>query len=217
MNAPTVNRTPLLDLLCTELVERDGAHTILLYGSRANGSEGPDSDYDIAAFAPRADEVRDTRVIGGEFLDVFLYPDSMLTQPSPDHLKLRQCVVLLQRGQQADDFLAGLHALFHQGPEPLPRDEIDARKAWAWKMAQRIDRDDIEGNYRRVWLLTSLLEDYFALRGRWFEGPKKSLQWLQVNDTPTHEAFAAALRPGASTAVIRQAVARTVDGVAPGA
>ena len=38
---------------------------------------------------------------------------------------------------------------------------------------------DLEGNFRRVWLLYALLEDYFALRGMWYEGPKAALKWLR--------------------------------------
>jgi len=36
-------------------------------------------------------------------------------------------------------------------------------------MALRMRRSDIEGNFRRAWLLTALLEDYFRLRGMWYQ------------------------------------------------
>lgn len=199
---------PLLEALRAELVQARGAHTVLLYGSRADGSAGEDSDYDIAAFGPRDGTGRDTRTIDGVFLDVFLYPESALSQPGPEWLKLRGSVVLLQRGQEADRFLQGLDAVFTQGPPPLPADEISARTTWAWKMATRMERGDAEGHYRRAWLLTALLEDYFALRRQWFEGPKKALQWLQAHDPETAQALQAALRPDASHASIRQAVVR---------
>jgi hypothetical protein len=215
MTAPNIHWTPLLRTLCEELTREGGNHTLLLYGSRADGTADEDSDYDIAAFGPRDSTGRDTRTIDGTFLDVFLYPESALTQPGPEWLKLRGSVVLLQRGQEADRFLQGLAAVFTQGPPPLPADEIGARTTWAWKMAARMERGDAEGHYRRAWLLTALLEDYFALRRQWFEGPKKALQWIQAHDPETAHALQAALRPDASHASIRQAVAR-VAGPWPG-
>jgi predicted nucleotidyltransferase len=207
-----MNRTPLLEAICADLIQNGHAHTILLYGSRANGTENEDSDYDIAAFGKRDEAVRDTRIVKGEYLDVFLYPESVLKSTSEDYLKLRQSMVLLQREHEADEFLANLEVVSKKGPKPLPHDEILARKTWAWKMALRLERRDVEGNYRRVWLLTALLEDYFAIRGRWFEGPKKSIQWLTEYDSITYSAFEAALQPGATSAAIRKAVERTVGG-----
>ncbi len=209
--------TPLLHTLCKDLAQAGGAHTVLLYGSRADGTEDQDSDYDIAAFGPREDTGRDTRVVDGVFLDVFIYPDAVLRQQATaDFLKLRQSVVLVQRDREAHRFLDGLGALFAQGPPALPADEISARRAWAWKMVARMERRDAEGHYRRAWLLTSLLEDYFALRGQWYEGPKKALLWLRAHDPATAAAMEAALQPGASQASIRHAVA-CVAGAPPGA
>lgn len=216
MTAPNIHWTPLLRTLCEELTRDGSNHTLLLYGSRAAGTADKDSDYDIAAFGARDSTGRDTRIIDGAFLDVFLYPESTLVQRGPEWLKLRGSVVLLQRGQEADRFLQGLDSVFTQGPPPLPADEISARTTWAWKMAVRMERGDAEGHYRRAWLLTALLEDYFALRKQWFEGPKKALQWLQAHDPETAQALQTALRPDASHASIRQAVAR-VAGPAPNA
>jgi predicted nucleotidyltransferase len=205
-----VNTTSLLEHICSDLRVRGHAHTILLYGSRATGTENKDSDYDIAAFAERSNTLRDTRVVAGQFLDVFLYSETVLASPSVDYLKLRQSVVLLQRGNEANEFLAGLETIFRKGPEPLSADEILARRTWAWKMVRRIERNDVEGNYRRAWLLTALLEDYFVIRGRWFEGPKTALRWLLENDPVTRDAFEVALQPGAPIAAIRNVVGNAV-------
>ena len=154
-------------------------------------------------------------MVDGVFLDVFIYPESVLLQrPATEFLKLRQSVVLVQRGQEAEQFLQRLEALFIQGPLALPADEISARKTWAWKMVARMERGDAEGNYRRAWLLTSLLEDYFALRGLWYEGPKKALQCLGERDPAVAIALKSALQPGALPASIHHAV-RLVAGDPP--
>ena len=209
-----MHEDPFLKRIAGELVSVHRAHTILLYGSRAHGTAGPHSDYDLAAFAPIEAKLRDARVIDGAFLDAFVYPESVLAAPDETHLGMRGGKVLVQRGTEGDSFVASLEALFEKGPKKLPADEIEALKVWAVKMLGRIQRGDIEGDYRRVWLLTALLEDYFLVRGAWYEGPKRSLQWLERNDPKAHEAFAAALKPAASadtlTPLVRLVIARDV-------
>jgi hypothetical protein len=201
---------PVLDRVARELLASDGIHTILLYGSRADGSARADSDYDIAAFGAVARPRRIARLDAGAHLDIFVYPDSVLLAPAEDYLKLRGSRVLVQRDPQADDFLRGLDAIHRAGPAPLAADEIEARRVWARKMMARTAHADAEGNYRRVWLLQALLEDYFHIRAAWYEGPKKALRWLAEFEPVTHAAFCAALEPGASDDVIGALVERVV-------
>lgn len=203
---------PAVQAVLDELVASWGAHTILLYGSRADGSAGPDSDWDIAAFADVPQVVRITRPIEAGFLDVFICPDSQLDAPTPEHLKLVGAAILLERDGAGQRLLRRLDDMMSAGPETLPADELQARRDWARKMLVRIRRGDAEGHYRRAWLLTALLEDYFALRGVWYQGPKKSLAWLSRNDPAAHAAFVAALAPGAPD----EAIVALVDAVLAG-
>ena len=189
---------PILDQVCKELVATHAVHTILLYGSRADGSACADSDYDVAAFGPIGESFRVARLVDGAYLDVFVYPEALLLETTEEYLKLRGSHVVMQRGTEAEDCLSKLDEIFRRGPEPLPSDEIEARKVWAHKMAARMQRADLEGNYRRVWLLTALLEDYFHIRGLWYQGPKKSLRWLEQFDVPAYDAMRLALEPNAS-------------------
>ncbi len=192
----------VVDRVTQELLAAHDVHTIFLYGSHADGSAGPDSDYDIAAFGPVAEPSRIARLDAGGYLDVFIYPDALLLKPGEAFLKLRGGKILMQRDALADDLLRRLDEIFRRGPLPLGADEIAARKVWARKMVTRIGRADPEGNYRRAWLLQALLEDYFHIRGRWYEGPKKSLRWLAQVEPAAYETFCAALEPGASDASI---------------
>jgi hypothetical protein len=198
----------VLNLICEELRVRHAAHTLLLYGSRADGSADDASDYDVAAFAPVDASFRIARYESGRFLDLFVYPESVLNLPAVEHLRFRGSKVLRQRDQQAEAFLRRLESLYEAGPEVLSLDEIEARRVWAHKMLSRISRGDPEGDYRRVWLLQALLEDYFQTRGLWYEGPKRALQWLARSDERTFEAFRIALRPGATLAAIATLVFR---------
>jgi hypothetical protein len=188
-------------------------HTILLYGSRGNNTHTTDSDYDIAAFGPVSEVQRLTESTGAAYLDVFVYPECMLLEASEDLLRLRGSVVLLERDRSAARLLAGLDERFAAGPTKLNPGEQQARRDWLKKMAQRMRRGDAEGDFRRAWLLTALLEDYFVLRAIWYEGPKKALAWLRINDEVGLRLFTTALAPGSPP----EAIDRLVEYVASGA
>jgi predicted nucleotidyltransferase len=206
---------PQLAAICHELVARHQAHTILLYGSRADGSAGEDSDYDVAAYAPVAEPLRIARKEGSVYWDVWVYPQAELDVVTEEALRLRGSRILLQRGHEGQDLLDRVEALYRAGPVPLSANEIKTRTVWANKMLARIGRGDPEGNYRRVWLLQALLEDYFQRRTMWFEGPKKALRWLEQFDLRTYRAYCQALEPGANVQVIAalvQRLARPISG-----
>jgi hypothetical protein len=69
---------------------------------------------------------------------------------------------------------------------------------WVEKMLNRVKNGGIEGNFRRCWLLYSLLECYFKLRHIWYLGPNKAFLWLEKNDPIVYIAFKEALEPSAS-------------------
>lgn len=205
-----------LEDICMQLRSRHGCRVVVLYGSHARGDATPGSDYDVAGFAPVAAPLRDARRWRGAFLDVFIYPEARLESPDAEMLKLRGGRVLFEIDAAGTRFLQRLEHYFDAGPERLPEDEIQARRAWAYKMLDRIRRGDLEGRYRRAWLLTALLEDYFQLRQSWFPGPKEGFEWLRNNDAPTLAAFERALEPQANMESIATLVA-AVAGPEPGA
>jgi hypothetical protein len=59
-------------------------------------------------------------------------------------------------------------------------------------MLKRSQKNDFEGNYRFHWMLKDSLEIYFNLRGLWYLGPKKSLEWLKQNDLVAYGLFESA-------------------------
>ena len=73
-------------------------------------------------------------------------------------------------------------------------------------MLDRIQERDMEADFRRVWLLTALLEDYFQLRGRWYEGPKLAFKWLRENDPKVHRLFGRALKQPTNRAALKALV-----------
>ena len=90
----------------------------------------------------------------------------------------------------------------------LADDEIEARKNWAMKMLDRAARGGIEENYRRVWLLTTLLENYFLLRSRRYPGPNEAFTILRRSDPEVHALFDKALESDAEHATLVALVER---------
>jgi hypothetical protein len=105
--------------------------------------------------------------------------------------------------------LENVQSLYDAGPAQISTAEIALRKAWSEKTLRRAGKGDAEGDYRRHWLLFSLLEDYFAARGLWYLGPKRALRTLGDIDGHHCEVFKRALSPSATLPAIQEAVAAT--------
>jgi predicted nucleotidyltransferase len=200
--------------LIDELRRVHGVHTIILYGSRARGEATAESDIDIASYADVASASRDSRLWSGMFLDAFIYPSGRLDEaPDADVLKLCDGRVLLDERSLAEPYLARVAALEEQGPPALTEAEQRMRRVWIRKMLARIRRGDIEAQYRHHWLLYQMLEDYFALRGQWYRGPKRALGDLLIIEPHAFVAFERALAPGAPLDTL-EALAEIVTGEA---
>jgi len=199
-----------LSALIEDLRTAHGVHTLILYGSHARGDATSASDIDVAGFAEVPATKRDARLWNGAFLDGFVYPTALAETPDNDMLKLCGGRVLLDERNLAAPLLDRLAAIDRKGPPPLPEDDLQMRRVWARKMLGRIRLGDIEAQYRRHWLLFQLLEDYFALRGQWYRGPKLALEALRADAPAVFLAFEQALTPGASDEAIEVLVERVV-------
>ncbi len=196
----------MLKAIVQELRTAYGCHTILLYGSRARAEQDSGSDYDVAGIREAGEVIHDARLFQGGYLDAFIYSEKDLEPLKPEMIRLRSAVILVEKGDDGTRLIARAAELFKAGPKPLREDEATALRAWIGKMLVRISRggpEDVEANYRRVWLLHDLLEIYFKLRGTWYLGPKESLAWLRSNDAATYRAFENALAPDSSRGAIR--------------
>jgi hypothetical protein len=70
-------------------------------------------------------------------------------------------------------------------PESLTPDEITARRVWYQKMLARAYTRDLEGKYRHIWSIFTILEDYFVFKELRYQGPKKAFKYLETHDPET--------------------------------
>ena len=202
-------KTSFLQSIAEDVRTRHRCHTLILYGSWARGDATPTSDYDLLGIRKQGREVvRDARLWEGVYLDIFVYPEKKL-RPD-DLLQVRDGKVLFQKDHIGDALLARIGKVYARGPRPLSPDEIGARRIWAQKMFDRLRAGDPEGNYRRVWLLTALLEDYFVLQNRWYEGPKAAFKWLRRHRPDVCAKFENALMPAADLPMISDLIAEVL-------
>ncbi len=192
------NNDPILNIIVDDLIKHYQCHTIILYGSRARSEATDTSDYDIIALREKGEMERDCRYIEGFYLDIFIYPESISQHVDTSLIRIKDGIVLCQKNNIGDDLLNKVKSLFRDGPSNTPAWEKHEINTWVMKMFDRAKQQDIEGHFRRHWLLYDLLECYFKLRDLWYLGPKESFQWLKNNDSKTYMAFDEALKPDAS-------------------
>jgi len=188
-----MNLDPLLEKFVQEIRETHGCHTAILYGSRARGDFNDFSDYDLMGVRKGGEKYREARLVDGFYLDLFIWPEDELKEPSEDHLYMKDGLVLFESASFGTNFLVQLKNLYRTEPKKLPKDEKEVRKVWFKKMLDRARLDDIEGKYRATWLLFLCLEDYFLMRDLRFEGSKASFKWLQDNDQKIFRLYQSAL------------------------
>ncbi len=201
-----------IERLAIDVMRMHGCHTAILYGSWVRGQATPQSDVDIVCVREVGSAFRDARVIGGVYLDAFIYPQADLLTPQPELLRALGGRVIQEEHGFGSALLAKLQDLYDRGPTPMADDLRQVTVIWADKMLDRFrGQSDLEAQYRRMQLLMQSLEDYFALRGTWFRGPKEAFAWLLEHDAATHLRFESALRPGANDAAFA-ALVQTVYG-----
>ncbi|MHB1221761.1 MAG: nucleotidyltransferase domain-containing protein [Gammaproteobacteria bacterium] len=188
----------LIDEIKVYILQRHQCHTVILYGSRARGESKDTSDYDIIAIREHGELIKDCKIFNGFYLDAFIYSEDEIANPDPSLIRINDGIVLCQRDSLGDKLLNQISLMFQQGPTKTPNWEKLEITIWVEKMLNRVKNDDIEGNFRRCWLLYSLLECYFKLRDLWYLGPNKAFLWLKKNDSIVYIRFKEALEPGAS-------------------
>lgn len=185
-----ITNDPVLQAIVEELISLYQCHTIILYGSRARGDFASSSDYDVAGIAKTGEKKRIARLekIHGVYHDLFVYPESAFDTIADDHLCMSDGIVIIERENFGTKLLKKLSAAIKL-PESITPDEISVRKVWYQKMLARASIRDLEGKYRQIWAIYTILEDYFVFRKLRYQGPKKAFQYLEKHDPETLALF----------------------------
>lgn len=174
------------------LKKKYDCHSIILYGSFANGTYTSESDIDIICFSDNIQAQNDTRIINGWLLDAWIYNTDMMGSYE-ELLHINEGKIILDEKKLCGKLLMNINILYNNGVKKLTLEEVNFQKAWLKKMLNRSKKGDIEGNFRYHWMLADSLEIYFTIKGLRYLGPKKSLYYLKDNDRNAYELFDNAL------------------------
>ncbi|HCX3367491.1 nucleotidyltransferase domain-containing protein [Fluoribacter dumoffii] len=180
----------VLQFIVDELISLHHCHTIILYGSRARGDFTVTSDYDVAGIREKGDKQRIARFDEAHqvYHGIFVYPENAFDSISDEHLCMSDGIVVVEKAYFGTELLKKLSA-FLILPKSLPPDEITARRVWYQKMLARAYTRDLEGKYRHIWSIFTILEDYFVFKELRYQGPKKAFKYLETHDPETLSLF----------------------------
>ncbi|MCK8059003.1 MULTISPECIES: nucleotidyltransferase domain-containing protein [unclassified Fusibacter] len=182
-----------IERLIDYLLVKYKCDTVILYGSYARGDFTAESDVDLVCFRESEIDLNDTGIFEGKQLDVWVMSKKALLAPQ-DFLHIREGIVLVDKDASGEKLLKTVDDMYACGPEKKERKDKLFLIDWMNKMYLRSTKGDIEGTYRYYWLVRDILEIYFELHDLWYEGPKKSLSWLELNDTVFYNHYEKVLR-----------------------
>jgi len=184
--------TDFINRLKNYLMETYNCDTIILYGSYSKGDFTSESDVDIICFRDVEEELNDTSFFEGKQLDVWI-KNSKEELIAQEFLHIRDGKIIHDTESYGEVLLKSVRELFELGP---PKSTLESKQFlvdWMNKMYIRSTKKDVEGTYRYFWLAKDVLEIYFEIKDLWYEGPKKSLKWLEMNDKEFYELYISVL------------------------
>lgn len=160
---------------------------IILFGSYADGTYTEKSDLNIFCFSEVENMITDTSFFNGVQLDLWICPMDCLNGYETLG-KLNEGKILYEVDNLGTILLEKIKTHVEREFE-ISSKEKDRLKSWCYKMMSKIEVGDIEGNYKKIWLMNDLLPIYFQMKKRWYLGPKKSFALLKENDKKVYLMF----------------------------
>ena len=177
------------------LLQEYAPHSMILYGSYADGTFDQDSDLDALLICddPPCEKLRDTMF--GIRLDVhFVSSEEVLAGVDPEeYLQVYDGVLVRDEHGAGAKLIESVRA-YVASQTPKTREEKALELSWCDKMLKRAQRDDAEGFYRWHWLLTESLMIYCEIKEWFYFGPKKTLKRMQNEDEASYQIYEKALR-----------------------
>lgn len=155
--------------------------TIAVYGSYADGTYDPYSDFDCLLIVKSKNKMHDDTVVDGVPLDCFLYTEHEMEQENIEtFLPLYEAKLVYDTGiGQAVQSKVRNYVQSHSMHDP---EEKRFLVSWIKKTMKRIEKSDAEGHFRAIAFLAESLEDYCILRDRFYFGSKKTIRYLKEDE-----------------------------------
>lgn len=168
---------------------------IIVYGSYANGTNTPDSDFDAIVISREEDPKHDISIIDNVQLDVFVYPIDYFRQETNiyNFLHISDGVIVYDNNNVCKDFLAKIIKIKNT-IKIKSKQEISIDIEWCKKMCRRAERKDAEGLFRMHWVLIDSLEIFCNIINHYYDGPKKSLKFMKDNFPEAYDSYFIALK-----------------------
>lgn len=168
--------------------------SIIVYGSYGDGSNNAGSDFDALVISRDHRRFHDASCIGAVQLDVFVYPAAYFDAgfDCGEFVQIFDGSVVLD----TDGYGLSLKKQVLDYISRLPRKtavEIRTEIEWCKKMLLRTQRQDAEGMFRWHWLLADSLEIFCGAAAHPYQGPKKSLRWMEREYPEVFSRYSAAL------------------------
>lgn len=206
-------KDPLLPAIVRHIKDTYGGHTVILYGSRAQGTATLKSDYDIIVLQGSGIPAKNVRdLFQGVALDLHLLPDETVKDKYVSgYLSIVEgAAVLTQKENLGDRFIQNIQEVYNRGF--FTSDTIKQRIIDEIKMHLSKVENTTVGYYYQNLVLSNLLEHYFTLRNIFYIGSRESFRWIKKNDLTTYELFEQAVKPGANLASTKALVERVIVG-----
>lgn len=202
---------PILQAAVRQLVRHYKCHTVLLFGSRANGTANKNSDYDLVGITATGNSNRLGKIKAGAYLDIHIYPDAHLRRLDDSFRFISAAVLLYSETRYGTNLIKRLRKLRDLKPRRMSKNQLAFEHSWIEKMLVRITTPDIEGQYRRYWLLYELPMMYFKQRSLHYDGSKEAFAWLKAHDPATSRAFENAFANPSNNAAMRHLCNRVIS------
>ena len=184
-----------MDNIIAYLKEKYSPLSIIVYGSYADGTNGPFSDFDALVISSCRGQSHDTSFVDGVQLDVFIYPTDCFDGKfdCKDFVQLSDGKIIMDTDGKGSSLLHCVSKYLESLP-PKSASDIRADIDWCIKMCQRVKRGDTEGMFRWYWLLTDSLEIFCNAVQHPYMGPKKALKWMEKEHPAAFVLYDKALR-----------------------
>lgn len=176
------------------IIEKYDPEIFIIYGSYVDGSNNENSDLDGIIFTNKKCEFHNGEIVDGVMLDVFIHHTSEFNNriDFSRYVQIFDGKILIDKTGRGRKLLEGVKN-FIANNSTMPNDIKIQSMKWCKKMLMRTKRNDAEGYFRWHWLIMDSLELYCNFKDKYYFGPKKTLIYMEKEDSKAYELYNKAL------------------------